>query len=140
MTLLHHTWTDCDYTRQECTSHYTQRKLFLFALESYFFYTIGNVYDFASMEAKFIVFAIMMAICLISVVDTRQSKRVSNDLFGEKLLDLLLEAKRRGLFDDKSQESQEEHQKRVFNRFDDEDMNRHSYVRRKFVGLSDDPI
>ncbi|CAF3787198.1 unnamed protein product [Adineta steineri] len=81
-----------------------------------------------------------MAVLLLNISDAYKQKTYSNDIFRARLLDLLSEAKQRGLLNDNSEESQEEIQKRKTNYFADDDSNERLHVRRKIVGLSDDPI
>ncbi|CAF1617456.1 unnamed protein product [Adineta ricciae] len=94
------------------------------------------------MQTTKIILAIVLAVCLISMLDAKSSQHTSNDLFRERLVNFLLEAKRRGLLNDQSLESQEsqEHEKRTSHSLNNKETNQRGFIRRKFVGLSDDPF
>ncbi|CAF1064652.1 unnamed protein product [Adineta ricciae] len=94
-----------------------------------------------SMQTTKIILAIVLVVCLISVLDAKSSQHTSNDLFRERLVNFLLEAERRGLLNDQSLESEEsqEHEKRALHSLNNKQTNQRGFIRRKLVGLSDDP-
>ncbi|CAF1616590.1 unnamed protein product [Adineta ricciae] len=93
------------------------------------------------MQTTKIILAIVLVVCLISVLDAKSSQHTSNDLFRERLVNFLLEAERRGLLNDQSLESEEsqEHEKRALHSLNNKQTNQRGFIRRKLVGLSDDP-